>query len=161
MGYLFRVSEVIETAVKIEKNGEEFYTMLREIADEDEVQEVFDFLANEEKKHIQIFEKMLEPLKKVEPQESYPGEYEGYLNSLAETHVFTRQDAGKIAAMEIQEPVEGIELALKFEEDSIRFFEGLGKFVPAADKAVVEALVKEEQKHIEILNKMKKKIEGR
>lgn len=155
MAQLFRASELVELAIAIERNGEEFYTSLKESAQGEKAREVFDWLAAEEKKHIEVFQALLEPLKKHEPVETYPGEYEGYMKEVADSHVFIKKDAGKRLAKGFGSSLEGITMAVRFEKDTILFFQAMRQFIPDAQWETVDELTNEERKHIVKLKELR------
>lgn len=155
MGQLFRASELVELAVAIERNGEEFYTSLKESARDKKVREVFDWLAAEEKKHIGVFQGLVEPVKKYEPIETYPGEYEAYMKEVADSHVFVKRGAGKRLALELKSPSEAIGLAVRFEKDTILFFQAMRQFIPHVQHQTVDELTNEERKHIVKLKELR------
>jgi len=148
MSQLFRASELIELAILIEKNGEEFYSSLRDSARTESLREVFSYLAGEEKRHLSIFKKLLGPLRRYEQRESYPGEYQAYMKAVADSHVFIKKDVGEDLAKKAGKPIQAIDLALGFEKDTILFFDAMSHFIPAAEQETVGQLTNEERKHI-------------
>ena len=156
MSSLFKVSEVVELAVLIETNGEEFYNSLKESARDQQTREVFAYLAEEERKHRDIFERMEKSLEKYQPVESYSGEYAAYIKALADDNVFTRKDVGGDLAGKATSSQEAVDMALKFEKDSVLFFEGMRRFVPEREQKTIDQLIDEEKKHILRLKELEK-----
>lgn len=148
MGHLFRASELVELAILVEKNGEQFYNSLRESAPDETARDVFSYLAGEETKHIGTFQALLQPLEKHQPIETYPGEYEGYMKALADSHVFIRKNAGRSLAQQAATSHHAIEMAMRFEKDTILFFEAMRRFIPAVEHKTVDKLIDEERRHI-------------
>ena len=159
MSHFFKASELVELAILIERNGEEFYSSLKKSTQNENAREVFSYLAGEEKKHIAIFQNLLQPLEKYQPIESYPGEYEGYTKAMADSHVFTKKDTGKDLAQKIKTPLEAIDVAMRFEKDSILFFESMRQFIPNAEHKTVDELINEERDHIVKLKELKEIME--
>lgn len=156
MGNLFSGSEVVEFGVQIEKNGRDFYDELAKKSTHEKAKEIFKFLKNEEEKHIDIFQDILDAVQKYTPPESYPGEYFDYMNALASEHVFTQKNEGKEIADKIKSDKEAVILGIGFEKDSIIFYEGMKKFVPEHGYRLVETLIDQEQKHLKVLSDLKK-----
>jgi rubrerythrin len=156
MGHLFKARELVELGILIEKNGEDFYTGLQASTQDGNAKDAFSYLAGEEKKHIAVFEGLMKTLGEYEVKESYPGEYDGYMKAMADSHVFTRKDTGKSLAQKIKTSGEAIETALRFEQESIDFFEGMRQFIPAAQHKTVNELVDEEKSHISKLEELRK-----
>src|SRR4030042_1068389 len=84
MNKFFEASEVLEFALRIEENGEVFYRAMSKKMQTKAVKDLFEFLADEEIKHHQIFTDLLATIDKYEPPESYPHEYLLYLRSYAD-----------------------------------------------------------------------------
>ena len=146
MWKVFRAEEIVDFAVQIERNGEQFYKALAEQTTDAELSSIFADLAAEEEKHIIDFQSLLENLKNVSLNESYPGEYEDYVEGLAKNHVFTKGVDEALAS--VKNPIDGINMALRFEQDSILFFYELKELVFGSNADIVDKLIKEEKKHI-------------
>lgn len=158
MGNIFSGSEVVEIGIQIEKNGKDYYNTLMERSRNEKARELFKYLAGEEEKHILTFQKILETVQKYEPLGLDSDEYYAYMNDLASEHVFTQKNKGEEIAKAIKTDKEAIEKAIRFEEDSIVFYEGMKKIVPEYDLKVVEWLIAQEQGHLKQLIELKQKI---
>lgn len=155
MGNIFAGSEIVELGIQIEKNGRDFYEALAVKSKNASAGKIFKYLAAEEEKHIAVFQKILEGLTRNEQADSYPGEYLAYMNALASEHIFTQKNKGILIAKEIQSDSEAIERGIGFEKDSIIFYEGMKRIVPAGDVEVVKALIAQEQNHLLQLSGLK------
>lgn len=156
MGNIFSASEVVELGIQIEKNGRDFYNTLTKQSKKAKVQELFRYLAGEEEKHIVVFQKILDSVKKYQPPESYPVEYFAYMNAFASEYVFTKENKGKEIAQKIKTDKEAVDLGIGFEKDSIIFYEGMRKVVPEHDPKVISELISQEQSHLRQLVELKK-----
>jgi len=148
MANIFGGSEIVEMGIQIEKNGMDFYEVLAEQSKNKKANEIFKFLEGEEEKHIAAFQKIFDSVKMYEPPESYPGEYFAYMKSLADEHVFTKKDMGKEIARKTRGDKEAVRLGIKFEKDSITFYEGMKKVVPENQHKIIDALIAEENGHL-------------
>jgi rubrerythrin len=158
MGNIFAASEIVELGIQIEKNGLDFYnTLLKQTANE-KATDVFKYLAGEEEKHIKVFQEILEKTEKYEPPKIYADEYLAYMNALASEYIFTQKDKGRIEAQKMKSDTEAIDTGIKFEKDSIIFYEGIKKVVPEYDQRIVEELIAQEQDHLKQLIDLKKNI---
>ena len=155
MSNIFAGSEIVELGVRIEENGRDFYETLLKQSKSDKAKEIFKFLAGEEQKHIETFKKILAAVQDYQPTESYPGEYFAHMKALAAEHVFTQKDKGREVAKNVKSDKESIELGIKFEKDSIVFYEGMKKVVPAHDHKVVDQVIAQEQNHLKQLTELK------
>ncbi|MCJ7646503.1 ferritin family protein, partial [bacterium] len=120
--------------------------------------ETFKYLAGEEEKHIAVFRKILDSVHKYEPPESYPGEYFAYMNALASEYVFTQEQKGDETAKRTKSDKEAINLGMRFEKDSIVFYEGMKKVVPPYDHKIIDELIAQEQDHLRQLADLKKSL---
>lgn len=155
MGNIFAGSEIVEIGVQIEKNGKDFYEAISAQSKNALAKDVFQFLAGEEAKHIEIFKNILGSVEKYAPSEAYPGEYFAYMNALASEHIFTQKDKGREIAQKTQSDKEAVDLGIGFEKDSIIFYEGMKKVVPDYDHKIVDALIEQEHKHLLQLTELK------
>lgn len=158
MGNIFSANEVVEMGIQIEKNGRDFYGSVAKSSKNPKAKEAFEFLGGEEERHIKAFENILREVKKYEPSEAYPGEYFAYLRELSEEHVFTKENKGIDAAKDIKNDPEAIDLGIKFEKESIAFYEGMKKVVLESEQKIIDRLIKEEQEHLRKLIELKEKL---
>ncbi|NIM03533.1 hypothetical protein GTN66_05220 [bacterium] len=152
---IFAGSEIVELGIQIEKNGRDFYNTLVRQTKNQETKRVFKYLAEEEEKHIEVFSKILDSVHKYEPPESYPGEYFAYMNALARDYIFTQKDKGEEIAKKTKRDREAIDLGIRFEKDSILFYQGMKKVVPEYDHRVVDGIIAQEQSHLQQLSDLK------
>ena len=158
----FKASEIVGFAVRIEENGEFFYKALAGLAETADVRAVFEFLASEERKHMMTFKKLLDSVGEYKPPvESYPGEYELYAKALVDEHIFTKEKAGELMAKRASGEMEGIEIGIGLEKDSIIFYEEMRNYVPKSEHRVIHKVIDEEKDHLRKLVDMKRKIGGK
>ena len=139
--------EIVEIAVRIEENGNEFYTAAAGMmAENDEVKGLFYDLAEKEILHISIFQKLAE---KFDAESFGFGSQDAtdYINHLAESHIFGKPDSGKNLAKTLKTPKEGLEIAFKFENDSVTFYTELLKYTRSDSKKLVQQIIEEEKEH--------------
>lgn len=139
--------EIVEIAVRIEENGNEFYTAAAGmIPGNNDIKGLFIDLAEKEILHIAIFQKLAEKF----DQDSFDfgaQDASEYINHLAESHIFGKPEAGKNLAKTIKTPREGLEIAFKFENDSVAFYTELLKFTRSDSKKLVQQIINEEMEH--------------
>lgn len=156
MGNIFSGSEIVEIGVQIEKNGKDFYNTVAAQSKDEKARQIFVYLAEQEDKHIEVFQKILSDVKQYDPAESYPGEYSAYMNALASEHIFSKKDQGVRVAKNTSGDKQAVELGMSFEKDSIIFYEGMKKAVPSSEHKLIEELIKQEQAHLTQLTEFKK-----
>jgi rubrerythrin len=154
MSITLNADEVFEVAEQIERNGAKFY---RAAAEKFSVaRQVLLELASQEDEHLKTFQDMREQLTSKEQQPDVfdpEGQAQMYLQVMADGHIFDikADPAEKLSGM--QEPEDVLRMALGIERDSIAYYVGLKEYVPArAGKDKVENIIKEEMKHITVLN---------
>jgi rubrerythrin len=158
MKEVFSQSEVVELGIQIEKNGRDFYNELTARTGNSDARDIYKYLAGEEEKHIAKFSEILDSIHQYEPSEAYPEEYFAYMNTLASQYVFTQKDKGSEIAKSTKSDMEAIDLGIKFEGDSITFYEGMKKVVPEKDHRILDELIAQEVSHKEKLIDLKEKL---
>jgi rubrerythrin len=148
MGSLLNAGEVVEFAIYIEQNGYKFYVETIKKFEEKKLTDLFQFLADEEFKHEQIFKSLLKKTGTFTPPESYPGEYEVYMRDFLKTHALANDEALKQKLDSISTQEDAIQMALDFEKDSIVLFTALKKYIEEANQKAVESIIQEELTHI-------------
>lgn len=151
MGNTFSACEVIELGIQIEKNGKEFYSELVRMTDNPKAIAMFEYLAAQEDKHIDTFKGMFAEACDYSSAGAYPDEYFAYMRSLSSSYVFTQEGKGKEAALGVKDYNEGVELGVGFEKESILFYTAMKESVPEKDKEKVEAIIREEKRHLQQL----------
>lgn len=147
MASFVNAGDVASSAVEIEKRGHAFYEKARDAAEQPAVKEFFDFMAKEELKHEGIFKAMLKRLGGIDlPVGAQDDEYLSYVQASLDSHLlFT----GEVPA-QITDP---FPLALRFEKDTIFYFQAMLDLVPESEKPYVKECINEEKKHIILLSK--------
>ena len=139
--------EIIEIAVRIEENGFAFYTnaakMMKEPGD---VKNLFPDLAEMEVHHTNVFQELASHFE-AEKFEYNEDESADYITHLADSHIFGKTDAGADLAKTIKTPKEALEIAYKFENDSVVFYEELLKRTSADAKKLIFQIIEEEKEH--------------
>lgn len=156
---IFSASEIVQLGTQIEKNGRDFYLAVGKTSKSDEVKGIFQHLADEEKKHIKVWEDTFASLEeKYEPPQTYSDEYFAYLRALSEEYVFTERKKGEEVAREVKDEIEAVEVGIDAEKDSILFYNEMKKFVLKNAHGTIDELIEQEQKHLTDLSRLKNKL---
>lgn len=151
----FNASEIYQFAIKIEENGEAFYTRMLDKIEDEKVIKLFKELAAEEVKHKITFQKLLSGFESYVPEDSYVEEYFQYLKAYAENLVFNFNNFD--AAVEKVNTIEdAFRFAIGKELDTIAYFREMKEIVPEKEQDKVEAIIKEEREHVVRLSEAKK-----
>jgi rubrerythrin len=153
-------SELVEVALGIERNGIAYYGALAESTIDAPLKGTFRDLAGMERKHIEIFQKMLTSVGKYQlpygPESEQ--EYELYLKALVDSAVFADDKVALQMARSSASPAEAIQTAMGAEKDSILFYNEMRDLVPQRERPIVDGIINEEKSHLRQLSSLKKKL---
>ncbi len=155
MGNIFSASEIVKIGIQIEKNGRDFYNTMAAQSKNSRATDIFKYLAEQEEKHIEVFQGVLSKTDKYEPQGLDAEQYFSYMNTLSGESVFTREDKGKELAGMVRSDKEAIDIGISAEKDSIVFYEGMKKIIPFYDQKIVDEIITQEQGHLRQLAELK------
>ncbi len=150
----FSGKEIIEMAVRIEENGLRFYSDASRAAKNESLKKLFDFLASEEKAHIESFlglKKLIQDEKAELFYDPYLEEARAYLRAMADDEVFTGAEEAENLAERVGGEREVVDFAIRMEKDSLLFYYGIAKAIREKDRPVIEALIKQEKDHLQKL----------
>ena len=159
MDVKFSKNEVIEMAVQIEKRGLSFFEEMVRTATSENVKKVFEFLAQEERSHIETFESLRASEDRMQLQGPYNWEEVGqYFGTLIDNMVFPRVEEGKELSKEIYDEFTAIHTAISIEKDNILFFREISDLVGEEDRKLLAELVDQEKGHIRKLMILKNEL---
>ncbi|MCK4361703.1 MAG: ferritin family protein [Dehalococcoidia bacterium] len=156
MGIFFSGSELVNIAIGIERSGAAFYDALVKSARNEASRVIYEYLAVEEKKHIEIFQNMLGSLADYTPPETYTEEYDRYLKALIDSAVFRDDQTAREMAQRSASEAEAIQIAISAEKDSILFYSNLRELVRRSDREAVDKIIEEERSHLRQLSDLMK-----
>jgi rubrerythrin len=142
----FKASDVYEIAVQIESNGEKLYRHAVNVTDDSKMKELFTYLADEEVKHMRLFEGLGKKVEQYNLPETYDGEYCSYVRSYSEGLVFTPEKMEKELAR-VKSAEDAIEFGIQREIESILYYLETRNFVPDSQKADIDRIIDEERRH--------------
>lgn len=158
MSISFSGSELINMAVGIERRGIAFYDIMTKSTENAAIRDAFQYLADMERSHLQLFQEMLDKAGKAQAPEPDNKEYTDYLQALIESAVFTDDMITSEMAMEADSDTEAIELAIGAEKDSILFYYEMKDILPRPVQNLVNQIITEEKSHLRQLTDLKKKL---
>ncbi|HAE37457.1 MAG TPA: hypothetical protein DCG57_02325 [Candidatus Riflebacteria bacterium] len=152
----FNADELMELAIKIEKNGKEYFAAMAERSENSRVKQVFNLLVREEQSHLDNFVKVRARLaEKNQEQFQIADEYNtpemaAYVQAMTDGRVFPNLCSHTELAAEIRDDEQAIYHAIGFEKDTILFFgDILGILGPDDEnRALIEELIRQERIHI-------------
>ena len=151
---IFEAKEIFKFAIRIEENGEKFYRFASKLTEDEEIKDMFNYLADEEVKHKDIFTDLLSDITKDVSFDNYSDEYMDYLRCYVDNVIFTDEQL-KTQEKEVDDVPSAIKFAMQRELDSILYYHEIEKFIADNKKALIEKIIKEERKHYAKLSDMK------
>ena len=159
MSIFFSMREVIEMAIAMERSGQAFYQNASKLARENSLKELFQYLAEEEEKHLKTFQNFYNTLK--EKPEITPYNWEEaklYLEALVDSKFFASPEKAINLAKEAKDELEIINLAMSFEKETLLFFYQILEMIKSQEQELVKKIIEQEKKHIQRLSAMKSKL---
>lgn len=158
---IFDASEIYRFAIKMEENGEAFYRHAAQLTRDEDARYLFNFLADEEVNHKNIFGRMLSHIEKMDPDEGYPGEYMAYLKDFIDNRsVFSKAKLER-EFNDVKDTLSAIDFAINREVDSILYYSETKNLVSKNQQDTIEQIIAEERKHFAKLTDFKKDYEKR
>ena len=158
MSISFSDSELINIAIDIERRGIAFYDVMTRSTGNAATRDIFQYLVNMERGHIQIFQGMLTEADKNQVSRAHSAEYAAYLQALLDSTVFTNDTITSELAANAESDIEAMELAIGAEKDSILFYYGMKDIVPKRVQPTVDKIINEEKSHLRQLWELKKEM---
>jgi rubrerythrin len=144
---MFSIAEIIDFAVKIEKNGEAVYRRAISQSENQRLKELLLWIADQERDHFDWFQSLLEDMGK----QPHPPQVEEMartmIDDLIGKQTFSLAD---IDFSRIENSSDLIDIFIEFENDTILFYEMLKSFL--TDTATIqhlEKIIQEEASHVE------------
>lgn len=158
MREVFEVSELVQIAVEDERTGVTFYSKAAEKIQNSELKAIFTDLAEQEKYHQQRFQQMLDDIGGNTTKEQYAGEYTAYLTTLTGERAFPDEATAVALVDQCEDDEDLIQLASRFERDTLMLMNEMSRLVGSKDKEVVDEIIREEQNHLVTLADAMKKL---
>jgi rubrerythrin len=158
MSISFSGSELINIAIGIERSGIAFYDSMVKSTKNNVAREVFQYLSDMERGHIEVFQNMLNEVDKYQSAAAGDEEYKAYLQALVDSAVFSEEMITSEAATQAESDVEAIELAIGAEKDSILLYYEMKEIMPQRAQPTVNKIIAEEKAHLRQLSELKKKL---
>lgn len=157
---LFQAAEVLDMAIEIERKGLAFYHGCAAARADERVAEVFEYAAEQEQRHLELFTRMKRDLDRYTLPESYPGETLAYIRGLIGKTAFGSVDEAACAAEAMTDVGAALAMAVELERSSIAFYSGLRELVRASERVVVDEIIVEEHRHIRRLLALQHELEA-
>jgi rubrerythrin len=148
------LDETIQFAIKLEKQGREFYRECADNAGREDVQRMFLFLAMQEGKHQAAFENMRASYRDNAPEGPGDAARGRLMDAYAESF-FPAQEEMKGKSIAGAKLADVLSFAMRIEKTSVQYYEKLRTLLSSEYVRVVERIIGEEKKHYAKLAKFR------
>ena len=143
---MFTAEEILDMAIRLEKNGEQIYRNAMDKAANPRIASLLGWMADEERQHAEFFRKMKNTVRTVGENKVADAFGHEILDKLLQNQSFSLEDVdfSKIAQVN-----DLIAVFIEFEEDSVLFYQMLESFLQddnARDE--LQRVIDEENRHI-------------
>jgi rubrerythrin len=146
---MFTLSEIIDLAIRIEKNGENAYRKAQEEVSNPSLSSMLQWLAEEEVEHEKWFIRLKEKTTTVAEDPKLEEMGKAILQGVLGDQVFSIKDADFSKTEDINSL---LELSIEFEKDTILFFEMLSAFIDDKETlSQLDKIIEEEKRHVQLL----------
>jgi rubrerythrin len=149
MSFTFSPYEIAEKAMSIEEEGAKFYHALSNLTDNHVLKDIFDTLSKEEVEHRKKFSEIA-----VKHLMEETTEHDIDIPTLVQDYANDIKDAFK-ATFSVQTIEDALNIAINLEETAIRIYEAMQVSLSQSVQDILEEIVNEEKKHLDILMEAK------
>jgi rubrerythrin len=153
---IFEAADIFQFAIRIEENGEIFYHRAALIADDKNIADIFNHLADEEIIHKRIFQDLLSKVDVHRQPESYKGEYIAYLRDYIDNKAVFTKEVKDSELSNVHDTLSAINFAMQRELDSVLYYQEIKQFVPEKQHGLIDKIIEEEREHFSKLSTIKK-----
>jgi rubrerythrin len=149
---VFSAKEVLDIAIRLEKNGETIYRDAIKKLSDPNLTLLLEWMADEEAQHARCFSRMQQKLTLVTPDQKAEEMGREMLDNLLAGQIFSLED---VDFSRIDHINTMIETFIEFEKDTILFYQMLETFIQD-DSALqkLNEIIAEEERHIEKLKSL-------
>ncbi|MCF7908470.1 MAG: hypothetical protein K9L86_06340 [Candidatus Omnitrophica bacterium] len=147
--------EILKIAVEVEKNGKDLYEALASESQDEKTEQLWSYLKEQEEIHRELFQKMLDNQKDYLIFEFSPGEHQAYLGAIASEYIFTQGLIKKFISQRFENSNQAIDFGISVEKISILTYTALREYIKKDKLAVLDKIIKEEEKHLVQLKNLK------
>jgi rubrerythrin len=144
---MFSIEDVLELAIRLEKNGEAYYRRFANATEDHEINKVLLWLADQEMAHAEFFTRLKQLQAK--PHDIPEGPDGVALQDFLGNRALSLDE---VSLAQLTDLHQVLRAALEFEHDTILFFDMIRAFVTEESAlAQLDAIIEEERRHIEMV----------
>jgi rubrerythrin len=143
---VFEIGEILDLAIRLEKNGEATYRQAISIASDEELKAALEWMAQEEANHGQWFLKLKTALENGGKNPFMAEMSRELFDDLVGSQSFSLKEVDFAAVETLDELVA---IFIEFEQDTVLFYEMIAPFVDdGPTRTQLQAIIAEENRHI-------------
>jgi rubrerythrin len=146
---LFSIAEIIAIAVQLERNGEKTYREALEASEDTGLNDLLQWMADEEGAHAEQFSQLQEKIADDEESHLVQKMSDSLVDTFIKGQTFSLEE---VIFSDLKDSGELIETFIEFEKDTILFYDMLKSFI--LDEKIIqqlECIIQEEEIHVEKL----------
>ena len=152
---MFTLSEIIDLAIRIEKNGENAYRKAQEEVSNPSLASMLQWLAEEEVEHEKWFTQLKEKAATLAEDPKLEEMGKAILQGVLGDQTFSIKDAD---FSKIEDINSLLELSVEFEKDTVLFYEMLSAFIEDEETlSQLDKIIEEEKRHVQLLEEFLEK----
>ena len=152
---MFTLSEIIDLAIRIEKNGENAYRKAQEEVSNPSLASMLQWLAEEEVEHVKWFTQLKEKTATLAEDPKLEEMGKAILQGVLGDQAFSIKDAD---FSKIEDINSLLELSVEFEKDTVLFYEMLSAFIDDEETlSQLDKIIEEEKRHVQLLEEFLEK----
>ena len=152
---MFTLSEIIDLAIRIEKNGENAYRKAQEEVSNPSLASMLKWLAEEEVEHEKWFTRLKEKAGTLAEDPKLDEMGKAILQGVLGDQTFSIKDADFSKIGDINSL---LELSVEFEKDTVLFYEMLSAFIDDEETlSQLDKIIEEEKRHVQLLEEFLEK----
>ena len=149
---MFTLTDIRNIAVQIEKNGEETYRRVASQASDPELARIFNWMADEEKHHGDLFAAIIDDRTLTDEQKELETMGRSLLQDIVRSQTFSLEQQQLNRATNLDDL---LLQSIEFETDTIEFYEFLAGFLDDPDAITqLKGIIDQERGHIRKLEQM-------
>jgi rubrerythrin len=156
MAFYFSPYEIALMAIETEEAGMIFYTKVANLMKDGESKKMLVFLAEQESKHKEIFEKLAKDTEKQYPEAEYAIDVHARMASILDMIKRKSFDLDGVTSDSIN-LVQALDVGIQTEIQSISVYQLARKTMIDAFAPVLDPIISEEESHLELLSGLRKK----
>jgi rubrerythrin len=154
--------EAVKIALGMEKDGLAFYQAAAGASPPGELRSTFEMLADEERKHLAIFEDMAGEMARAKREDYWDDpDVEAYVHAVVGQKIFPRPDLAPQSAAGMSDAADALRFALQAEKDTVLYYTLCSQQARGNEvRSAFNRLTAEERRHVALMGRLLAKAKG-